>query len=659
MSFLNTHSLVNPLRLTNSLGFLFVLSSSSVYAIEFNTENSNSEDVMEIEVRDTRGSYQGAEPIASTTLITREEIEATGATDISQVLRGVAGIQVSQNGGPGSLTSIFMRGSEADSTLILLNDVKIQSLNNGLSAVQDIPVDIIDRIEVVRGSSSALYGSSSPGGMIRIYTNENSTRTQQSLQLGASSEQATRSTLSAQTTQGNFTYSGRLNWNQGNGYNSCQNFNACFTNELDQDSYERNGAQLAAKYNGDQGQTFELSHLYTKNRVEFDGSFQNETNSVRNVTSLSSHLPMNYWSSIDFQLGRSNEESTNFLDGSQYPDDPAIPNSTEEAGFFDTEAKSGSVILNLTQGARSGDSQTSFITGVDYLNSELESDSVFNRTQRDNLALFGEGQWKSDAATIRLSGRRDQYTESADNTDEADTYATTGSLKLAFNIAPRWTLKQSLGTSYSLPTFNDLYFPFGSNPDLEPEESISQEIGLEYSGDIYTASVFTYRTQSKNLITLVGANFTPENVSEAEINGLEFIQKWTPDNWQIQTNLAYTDAENKTGVIGDGADATPSLAGNQLARRPQLTFAGDVFYQAIGNTWHLGIFSTDERFDDSANTNELPGFVTYEIGVRRQFNEHFQAGVRVENLNDKEYQTVLGYPQPERTLWLDVKLTNF
>jgi vitamin B12 transporter len=328
---------------------------------------------------------------------------------------------------------------------------------------------------------------------------------------------------------------------------------------------------------------------------------------------------------MSFSGGRTTDESRNLTDGNF---DSKFETDRDEASWQNDFTIGTSHLLTL---------------GYDYRHDRVTSSRDYDETERDNHAAFGQWQWTGEAVDTEVSVRHDD--------NEAFGTESTGSLAGGIRVAEATRVFASYGTGFKTPTFNDLYYPdtafFESNPDLDPEHSRSLELGARGSGSVsWNASL--YRTEIENLIVNVdpdgfgGQPGSPENVREAEINGLELGIQGEHGGWDLGANATLLDTEIVTSQGG-------ANDGNELPRRPERKFTFD-FARPIGPVrLSAHIQHESDRFDDAANTTELEGFTRVDFALDYRVTQGLELRAGVENLSDADYQTADGFETPGRT----------
>jgi vitamin B12 transporter len=568
-------------------------------------------DPLTIVVTASRGAETADETLAPVTTITREQIERTGAISVPEVLATVPGVQISNNGGPGQVSSLFLRGTESDSTLVLIDGVKVGSATLGTTPFQDLPVNQIEKIEVVRGPRSSLYGSEAIGGVIQIFTRRGGAGTKPIFSVAGGSHNTSDINLGISGGDSNRWYSLSAASLRTDGFNACRgSFDAgCFTVEPDKDGYEndslsiRGGSQLTDSFN------LEASVLSTNGETEFDGSFQNRSETTTQIGHVKAEVEANdNWTS-SLLIAQSKDESDNFLDDAF-------------ASKFDTSRDQ----LSWQNDIKINEDR--LILGVDYTDDEVESDSIFAVSNRDNLGIFSSFNTMLGVHKFDLSLRSDD--------NEQFGSETTGGIAYGRNIGSQSRMTFSYGTAFKAPTFNELYFPGFGNPDLVSETSSSVDLGFSGRTSSGHWSINLFRTEIDDLIAFNPASFSPVNTDQAEITGIEFTSTIRVNGWLIGGNLTLLDPVDASGGSNDG---------NQLARRAKenLQISAD---RAFG-AWSVGASALykGKSYDDIANLVEIDGFTLVDLRTAYKLHKNWILGLKVNNVFDEKYETAAFYNQ--------------
>ncbi|TDK33283.1 TonB-dependent vitamin B12 receptor [Luteimonas terrae] len=565
-------------------------------------------------------------------VIDRAEIERTQARDLPELLRGRAGIQIGNSGGPGKLTSVFMRGSESDHVLVLVDGVRIGSATAGLAAFQDIPVDQIERVEIVRGPRSSLYGSEAIGGVIQIFTRRNTGAITPHARIGVGSHDLREASAGIGGRAGRGWFGVDAAFQRTDGIDSCRGsgtlFQGCFVDEPDRDGYRNRSLNLRGGVELADGLTFEANALRAEAFNEYDGSVfgGNEADNVQQVAGGKLTYAPSDVVTLTAQAGRNYDESTTY-----FRDIDA--GTRVDVGQIDTRRDTASVQADF------GLAPTQrFSLGFDWMSDNVESDTDYALTSRTNFAVFSDYTARFGAHRVQAGVRHDDNEQFGGHT--------TGSLGWGLDLDHGLRLNASAATSFKAPTFNDLYFPFGSgNPDLEPERAKTLNVGLAQYGDAWSWSFNAFESRVDDLIFL-DRNFVPQNIQEARIRGAELTFATTLAGFDLSTELSHVDPRDRSDNANNG---------NLLARRARNSGRLDID-RAFGE-FRLGttLRASSSRYDNAANTVRVAGYGTLDLRAAWAFTPDWTLEARATNVLDKDYETVAWYYQPGREYGLSLR----
>ena len=578
-----------------------------------------------IAITATRTTEKVDDALASITVITRKDIERQQATSVQDLLSGLPGVSITNNGGPGKVTSVFLRGTESDHVLVLIDGIKVGSATLGTTALQDIPVDQIERIEIVRGPRSSLYGSEAIGGVIQIFTRKGGGTLKPFFSIGGGS-------YNTYTASAGVSGGGKHGWYSINtsgidtrGFNACNgkpspNGAGCYTYEPDKDGYRNLSGSLRAGYAFENGLKIHALALRTTGKTEFDGSYVNESRTVQQVIGTTLHFsPLDIWQ-INLAIGRGRDESDNFKDGT-----------------FQTRYDTGRDTISMQNDLTITDNDLLSL-GLDYQYDRVDSTTAYAVTSRDNKGLFAQYQGKFTNSDLQLSVRRD-------NNQQFGEY-TTGGLGLGFALSKTMRLTSTFGTAYKAPTFNDLYYPGYGNSNLQPEESHSFELGLSGQIDSGKWSLNAYETRIYGMIAFDSSTYAPANIDQARIRGIEAVLTTQLKDWTVNTYLTLLNPENRS---------SSATSGNILPRRSKQSLRIDVDRQFVRYSYGTTLRAVGRRYDDLANTRELAGYAIIDLRAEYTLAQNWQLQARIENLLDKAYETAALYNQPGRSLFVTLR----
>ena len=573
----------------------------------------------EIIVSGTRSPIEADKLPAAVTVINRQDIEELQVNSLPELLRGIAGVDVTVSGGYGKTTGVRMRGTESHHVLVLIDGVRIGSATLGTAAFQHLPPALIERIEIVRGPRSSLWGSEALGGVIHIFTRKGSGETPRfSLDAGGGSFDTFEVTGGVSGKYQDFDYSAAVSWFDSRGIDSRRPTPGPFgVDQPDNDSYDNISMHFRGGYDfGDTGR-IEAFILRAEGTTEYDGNFQDETDFLQQVLGGSlSFNPVEDWGT-SLRLSESRDEMENFAPSGDF------------SSRFDTRRRQ----LSWQNDISLFDAQL-LTFGVDYRDDKVGSSTEYARTGRDNIGVFGQYGVNFHGHQLIASVRRDD--------DQVFGSKTTGGVGWSYAWRDAFRLYASYGTAYKAPTFNELFFPFFGNPDLRPETAESWEAGLERQHERFGWSIRAYRTDAQDLITTVCDQFftcAPENVNEAQVTGVEgelFVQ-W--EGWNAMLAMEYLDPENET-------------TGKRLPRRvkKRLSFGlrRDIGRFTIG----ARLLAEGDRFDNAGNTIRVNGFTTIDLSGEYRFSDRLTLRAKLANLLDEEYRTANTYNSFDRNFFL-------
>ena len=598
----------------------------------------NDEQRKTVIVTATRTAQTADEVLSSVTVISREDIERRQARSVEDLLRGTQGISITNNGGPGKNTSVFMRGTESDHILVLIDGVRAGSATSGGAAYGNIPIEQIERIEIVRGPRSSLYGSEAIGGVIQIFTRKGGKEGfTPSFSIGGGSYGTFNGSagLSGRSKRGWFNMN--ISGKNTNGFNSCSgkpypNGAGCFTNEPDRDGYQNVAGSFRAGYLFKNGLDIETNFMRSSGKVNYDGKYSNKSELVQQVFGgKARYSPFEFWK-VTLAGGRSRENSRDFLgQGKNF--------KSRFDSRRDTITLQNDFTLNKSH---------LLTVGADYKNDTVSSSEDFEVTSRNNLGAFAQHQATVFKQDLELSIRYDENEQFGGNV--------TGGAGWGYTVTEWLRFTANVGTAFKAPTFNELYYPGGySNANLRPEESVSYEFGT--SGKIkQTNWAFNiYETQIHDLIAN-DASWVPQNINKVRIRGFEGMISTRIKKWQINTNLTLLDAQNKSSGTNRG---------NILPRRAKESFRFDVNrkfdkFKLFGlsfNKYTIGtqLLVVGQRYDDLANTRKLDSYVKLDIRGEYTLNQNWRLQGRIENISNERYETASFYNQPGRNFFITLR----
>ena len=579
----------------------------------------------EVLVTATRTEIALRDSLSPAQVIGRAEIERSQATSLQQLLSGRAGINLTNMGGLGKQTSLFLRGAGSNQLLVLVDGVRIGSATAGLPALQDLTVELIERIEIVRGPHSSLYGADAIGGVIQIFTRRDTGGLKPRAMVGIGSNHLREASAGLGLGGERGWFGADVAFLRTDGINACEGTAAgwgagCFADEPDRDGYRNRSASLRGGGRFGDAWTLEGSALRAEGYNHYDGSWANYSETVQQVYTGKLRYAPSARMAWQATVGRSRDESDDF--GS--------------AGFV------GGLQTRRDQAALQGDFQLKpgqqLTAGADWLDDHITGSTAYDVDSRDNTGVFAEYQGRFGPQQLQAGLRYDDNEQFGSHT--------TGNLGWGWHFDGGLLLSARYSTGFRAPSFNDLYYPYYGNPDLQPEES--KNLNLALSGQVqawrWTLDVFENRVD--DLISFDSTTFLPGNIDTARLRGGEITVATTVAGWDLSAQYSHVDPRNRS----QGANR-----GKLLPRRARDTGRIDLDRDFGDFAFGTTVNAAGSRFDDAANLVRVGGYATVDLRVEYAFHSDWTVLARVTNLFDRDYQLVDWYNQPGREFGLNLR----
>ncbi len=594
-------------------------------ALAADTSTNNITALPDTVVTATRSETDPKELATAITVYTRKDIERLQVRTLPDLFKGSLGLDVAQSGGYGQPTSLFMRGSSTSQVLVLLDGIKIGSATTGTTPFELIPIDQIERVEIIRGPQSSLYGSEAVGGVIQIFTRKGSQSGQPKVTLDAGGG-------SYDTAQTAGTVSGKLggNWyNLGVSHLNSQGFDAQASLQPNhRDGYQNTAMNARFGHRFDNNAEVEGFLMHSEGTNRYNNFWGGADNSafVNQAFGLAGAMDVSDKWRSNVRLGHSQDDMSTFLSNGNF------------AHSFNTTRWNASWLNQV----HLSDSEQATLGG-DYRLDEVQSNTAYTETSRYDAGIFAELHSQLfDHHFVNSSVRWD--------TNQAFGDFVTGNIGWRYNSAFGISPFARFGNAFKAPTFNDLYYPGFSNPNLKPEQSRSYEIGLAGGHAIGQWELRAYHTDADNLIGYSSSGFIPVNIDRARIEGLEAQISTDLLGWHQQLN----------GSLIDPVDAK---TGQRLQRRATKTLSYDVS-RSIGE-FDIGakVLAQDSRPDINSYAYpsswvNVAGYVTVDLRTAWHINKNWVISGKINNLFNEIYQTVYSYNMADRNFFMTVHYNN-
>ena len=580
----------------------------------------------EMVVTASRNSQLLADALPHTTVLNARDIALSQATDVVSLLDKEAGIQITQSGGRGGASSIFVRGAASVQVLVLIDGVPITKQDaSGSVSLEHLMTDQIERIEIVRGNVSAIYGTGAVGGVVQLFTKQKGGAPSLSMTTEIGSRGSSKVSLGA---SGSFGAEGSTRVSAGLSTNRTKGFSAINAAQLpdanpDADGYRNQNWSLSLAHDLARGHTVGLRTTHSDGKFDFDSSFDAPVDLHKGRTQVSAttlftenHFTQDWLSKLSWSS--SSDRNTN-----EYTTAFPVTNS------FTSKNR----VLNWTNKIAFG--QAVFVTaGAEQQRQAADVDDGFGglyARDRSVNALFAGLEAQLGSHALQLNLRRDNVPVAGNET--------TGYLGYAYTVTPQWKFSASTSTAFNIAPLGYLYDPNFGNPALLPEKAKSHELGLQYANTNQVLRATYFSTRSRDLFEYDFASNTFQNVARTKNTGLEVSYSGKVGMADVRASLtAQKPVDENTGLT--------------LNRRAKSLAALSV-NQPIG-AWRLG---ANLRYSGTRTdgTQELAAYTLVDVSARYQFAPGLEAFGRVENLGNKQYQTVYGYNQAPRGVFVGLQ----
>jgi vitamin B12 transporter len=543
--------------------------------------------------------------VADVTVIDADEIARSSTQGIVALLQRQPGVEITQNGGPGATAGVFLRGANAAQTLVLIDGVRVASASGGATALEAIPPEQIERIEILRGPASSLYGADAIGGVVQLFTRRGRAglHANAAIDVGRYDSRGASAGLAggSSSARASLQIAGR----RSAGFNAIVN-RSNFAFDADRDGYREASVTASGELDVAAGHTVSLRHAGSRLDSQFDAGDAFDDRTVTTIRAsqlaLTDQWSAAWTSRVSAAIGSDRSVSKSAF------------------GTFPFETRQRQYGWQNDVALRRG----ALTVAIERREERVDTDEAFAVRSRDTNAVTTVYRFDAGDHALQANVRRD--------TSSRFGARTTGALAWGYRFQPGWRVTASTGTAFKVPTFNDLYFPGFSNPDLRPETSRNVDAGLYVThasaGATWDARAIAYRSSVRDLIVFqCDASFAcaPANVADATLKGVTLAGSV---RWRETIVRASVDVQSPT-------DAESGRLLPRRARRHGVL----ALSQQLGRSVVVAeLVGSSARFDDAANSRRMGGYGVLNVAVEWAVDPQTTVFVRGDNVLNRDYQ---------------------
>jgi vitamin B12 transporter len=604
---------------------------ASLFSIPAIAQTAADKALAPVVVTATRTPESAINVLSDNIIITAEDIAHSGQTSLVGLLQQQRGVEITMTGGPGTSSSVFLRGADNKQSIVLIDGVRIGSSTLGGATWSSIPLPQIDHIEIVYGPLSSLYGADAIGGVVQIFTRkgDGAPRLTASAGYGSYATRSLDASLSGSTGgDHSLRYAVSAAHEASDGFSATKPGN--FSYNPDKDGYKRDSASGQFGYALAKDQEVGFNFLHSRLNAQFDsGASVYDARSIQQLE--------------NYALYSKNRLTSNWTSSLQ------LSRTADKSGTDTSAAATGKSQIDTTQTDLSW--QNDFVLGTDVLQLLVE-----RRKEQVNSsatpALIGERTTNAVAGSYQLKRGSHLATASLRN-DDSSQYGshTTGAVGYGYRITNALRANASAGTSFRAPTFNELYFPSFGVATNKPEKGRNVEAGLYYDDGQTQASAVYYHNQITDL--LVTAAVCPVdpgthpfgcayNVDRALLTGITLGASTRLGNFTLRGSLDVQDPRDET---------TDRL----LVRRARQHGTAALAYNAGAVQTGVELLLSGKRYDDGANKNVLGGYGLLNLYANYDFAPSWSLFGRWNNVTNKNYELARNYATAGSSVFVGIR----
>ncbi len=555
--------------------------------------------------------------VSEVVVLDRAAIEASSGRTLTEVLARNAGIQVFSNGGLGKNSGVYTRGTETRHTILLIDGVRFGSATTGAPSWDNIPLDMIERIEVLKGPASALYGSEAVGGVVQVFMRKGGNggrgfSPNASLSLGSNSFVQASAGLNGG--DGALSYAIGVQKTQDKGF-SATNSKAAFGNyNADRDGFKQDAVNASVAYQITPDWRIDAGLLYADGVSHYDDGPTGDTRTAVRTQTLRAGIEGKVLPNWKTQLRVSQaNDNSNAIESAFLPS--KFNTQQDQISWQnDIDTPLGVALL-----------------GVERLTQKVDSSTVYDVTQRTVSSYFAGLNGASGSHSWQANVRRDSNSQFGDSNTWFAGYG--------YKINPAWRVNASYGTSFVAPSFNQLYYPSYGTLGLQPEKGRNLDLGVTYSENGQTVKLVHFDNKIQGFIT---GQTKAESIPRARIKG-----------WTLGYDGAFGPLNLRATV--DVLDPRNELTGKLLQRRARNQFTLGADYTTGAWTFGGSMLSVGSRFDDTKNAVALDSYTTMDVFVNYTISKDLSLQTKINNLANKSYETAYGFNQAGRSVFVTLR----
>ena len=584
--------------------------------------------------------------IADTTTITEEEIKRAGLSSLSELLQRQPSIEISNNGGQGKVSTFGIRGTSSTHSIVLIDGIRINAATSGFTAIENIPLSQIEKIEILRGPASSLYGPDAIGGVIQIFTKKGLEGFKPYIGIGYGRYNTSSLQTGLRGGDSQTTYAINFSGINTDGFSAFVPNLASPSNtfNLDKDKYKNYGLSTSLNHKINESYEVNFQYLLTQAKNKYDNSyayyypgidFRNTSRNEAYSLALNAQINSAWKSSIKISRGIDEYVDKQLYDWNLYTyiAQNNLYKTTQDQFTWQNNIELSKGTLTLL---------------YDRLEQKIKTTEYYQKNKRVNDGFMIGYSLIENKHNFQTNIRKDFNSNYDDSL--------TGNIGYAYMINQNWTFATSAGTAFVSPTFNFAYATADpdarGNPDLKPEKSKNVEASIRYKNDTGALSFTAFDNEIRDFI-IYTYGMTPQstaNLNKAKIQGFSVMGSQFIGHFQISGSVTSQSPKNEDTE-------------KYLPYRSALLGNINLNY-FIGN-WNFGLENTGSgsRYDDKANTRKISGYVLTNFVADYKFSDQLKINLRLNNALDKDYTlniegnpntTGFKYQTPGRSLFANL-----